>query len=57
MVIQRPSVWGSLPMSYDVEQFADHLGEVVNERSNRYVEIERELIESEEARGYNYFLE
>jgi PAS domain-containing protein len=31
------------------EQFADHLGEVVNERSNRYVEIERELIESEEA--------
>ena len=31
------------------EQFADHLGTVVTERSNRYVEIERELIESEEA--------
>ena len=32
-----------------LEQFADRLGEVVNERSNRYVEIERELIESERA--------
>lgn len=31
------------------EQFADRLGAVVTERSNRYVEIERELIESEEA--------
>jgi PAS domain S-box-containing protein len=31
------------------EKFADHLGAVVTERSNRYVEIERELIESEEA--------
>ena len=31
------------------EQFADRLGEVITERSNRYVEIERELIESEEA--------
>jgi PAS domain S-box-containing protein len=31
------------------EQFADRLGQVVTERSNRYVEIERELIESEEA--------
>jgi len=31
------------------EQFADRLGEVINERSNRYVEIERELIESERA--------
>ena len=31
------------------EQFADRLGTVVTERSNRYVEIERELIESEEA--------
>ena len=31
------------------EKFADRLGEVITERSNRYVEIERELIESEEA--------
>ena len=31
------------------EQFADRLGEVVTQRSNRYVEIERELIESEQA--------
>ncbi len=31
------------------EQFADRLAEVITERSNRYVEIERELIESEEA--------
>ena len=31
------------------EQFADRLGDVITERSNRYVEIERELIESEVA--------
>jgi PAS domain S-box-containing protein len=31
------------------EQFADRLAEVIKERSNRYVEIERELIESERA--------
>jgi PAS domain S-box-containing protein len=31
------------------EQFANRLAEVVTERSNRYVEIERELIESERA--------
>jgi len=31
------------------EKFADRLGEVITERSNRYVDIERELIESEEA--------
>ena len=31
------------------EKFADRLGEVVKERSNRYVEIERELVESERA--------
>ncbi len=31
------------------EQFADRLAEVITERSNRYVEIERELIESERA--------
>ena len=31
------------------EQFADRLAEVITERSNRYVEIERELIESESA--------
>jgi PAS domain S-box-containing protein len=31
------------------EQFADRLAEVITERSNRYVEIERELIKSEEA--------
>jgi len=31
------------------EKFADRLGEVVRERSNRYVEIERELVESERA--------
>ena len=31
------------------EKFASRLGEVVTERSNRYVEIERELIESERA--------
>ena len=30
-------------------QFADRLGEVITQRSNRYVEIERELIESEAA--------
>ncbi len=29
------------------EQFADRLGDVITQRSNRYVEIERELIESE----------
>jgi PAS domain S-box-containing protein len=29
------------------EQFADRLGNVIRQRSNRYVEIERELIESE----------
>jgi len=29
------------------EQFADRLGDVIRQRSNRYVEIERELIESE----------
>ena len=29
------------------EQFADHLGDVITQRSNRYMEIERELIESE----------
>ena len=29
------------------EKFADRLGEVVKERSDRYVEIERELVESE----------
>ena len=29
------------------EQFADRLGEVIRQRSNRYVEIERELVESE----------
>jgi PAS domain S-box-containing protein len=31
------------------EQFADRLGDVIRQRSNRYVEIERELIESEVA--------
>jgi len=31
------------------EQFADRLANVITERSNRYVEIERELIESERA--------
>ena len=31
------------------EQFGDRLAEVVTERSNRYMEIERELIESERA--------
>jgi len=31
------------------EQFADRLADVITERSNRYVEIERELIESERA--------
>ena len=31
------------------EKFADRLGEVVKERSDRYVEIERELVESERA--------
>ena len=31
------------------EQFAERLAEVVTERSNRYMEIERELIESERA--------
>ena len=31
------------------EQFADRLAEVITQRSNRYVEIERELIESERA--------
>jgi PAS domain S-box-containing protein len=31
------------------EQFADRLAEVITERSNRYVEIERELIQSERA--------
>lgn len=31
------------------ERFADRLAEVINERSARYVEIERELIESEKA--------
>ena len=31
------------------EQFADRMAEVIKERSNRYVEIERELIESERA--------
>ncbi len=36
-------------IDYLLEQFADRLGAVVNERSNRYVEIERELIESERA--------
>ena len=29
------------------EQFADRLGDVIRQRSNRYFEIERELIESE----------
>jgi len=29
------------------EQFADRLGDVIRQRGNRYVEIERELIESE----------
>jgi PAS domain S-box-containing protein len=29
------------------EKFADRLGDVITQRSNRYVEIERELIESE----------
>ena len=29
------------------EQFADRLGNVIRQRSNRYVEIERELVESE----------
>ena len=32
-----------------VEQFADRLGDVITQRSNRYVEIERELIESKVA--------
>ncbi|NNL76560.1 MAG: PAS domain-containing protein, partial [Desulfobacterales bacterium] len=31
------------------EQYADRLGNVINQRSNRYMEIERELIESESA--------
>ena len=31
------------------EQFADRMAHVIKERSNRYVEIERELIESERA--------
>jgi len=31
------------------ERFADRLADVINERSERYVEIERELIESEKA--------
>jgi PAS domain S-box-containing protein len=31
------------------QQFADRLGEVITARSNRYVEIERELIESKNA--------
>ncbi len=31
------------------EEFADRLAQVITERSNRYVEIERELIESERA--------
>jgi PAS domain S-box-containing protein len=45
----RQNSYGAKNIDSLFEQFADHLGEVVNERSNRYVEIERELIESEEA--------
>jgi PAS domain S-box-containing protein len=45
----RQKSYGEKSIDSLFEQFADRLAEVVNERSNRYVEIERELIESEEA--------
>jgi PAS domain S-box-containing protein len=44
---QKDAVAGDIDSLF--EKFADRLGQVVTERSNRYVEIERELIESEKA--------
>ncbi len=45
----RLNTYNSVNIDSLFEQFADRLAQVVTERSNRYVEIERELIESERA--------
>jgi PAS domain S-box-containing protein len=45
----RQNDYGAANMDSLFEQFADRLAGVVTERSNRYMEIERELIESERA--------
>ncbi len=45
----RQNKYSAANMDSLFEQFANRLAEVVTERSNRYVEIERELIESERA--------
>ncbi len=47
--VLRQNKYGAANIDNLFEQFADRLGEVVTERNNRYMEIERELIESERA--------
>jgi PAS domain S-box-containing protein len=45
----RQNKYGAANLDGLFERFADRLVDVITERSNRYVEIERELIESERA--------